>query len=338
MQITATQSPATLLRAPGLAAPEPPKAGEVPFDRFEFAESLVASATYGFNKVKAKWLRDLTGGLGDQPKVKLERPLVCIQGFRSKPGGFKPLLEHLTSDGLNGRSAYYVKNGNFFLDPGCQQRVEVPDPDTKVFRVLPNDRLQSWQTTADQLKVEFDAIKALCGPTKMDILAHSMGGLSVRAYLDKYDDQVGKLLMVGTPHRGTRNAEFARQILAHNVGWAMQIGGLTQFAAPAVELMRSVDEEPEANPALQALNSRWETQKAKTEGALTIGSSCFLTPGYANRTGWGQGDALVETSALQIEGMETKVLPGRGTKVHHTLPTDDEVFGEMTKFFGWAST
>ena len=308
-------------------------------ETFEMVESLVSGLGYKLHKFKAKKIRDLSGGLSDQVKVKIERPLVCVQGFRSKPGGFKPLMDHFTEDGHNGGQAYYVKNGRFYLEPECIQPLPEnhTDPNAKVFRVIPNDRFQSFEVCADQLEQEFQAIKQFTGEPKLDILAHSMGGLSVRRYLDKYDDQVGKLLMLGTPQRGTRNANFARKVIAHDVGWAVSIGGITPAAAAAVEMLRSLDEGPEANEFLKAMNDRLPQQLAKAEKAMTIGANCFLTPRAGNRTGWGGGDALVEASALTLPGLDTKIFSGRGTKIHHTLPTDDEIYQEMVEFYDWTA-
>lgn len=325
-------------KRPARQAPGAPSPSDVEkLDTFETTQAVTSSIGYKFHKIKAKILRSAGSGLSDQPKAKLQRPLVCVQGFRSKPGGFTPLLDHLTQDGENGGRAYYVKGGEFFADAACEQAIakDFQDPEAKVFRIVPHERMQSFDVTADQLDVELEAIKKFSGQETVDVLAHSMGGLSVRRYLDKHAGKLGKLMMVGTPHNGTKNAAFARKVIAHNVGWAMSIGGLTQFAAPAVEIMRSVAEAPDANPFLEEMNARWPQQEAKTEGALTIGASGFLTPTFENKSGWGAGDGLVEESAVKLAGAKVKILQGGGTKVHHTLPTDDEVYGEMLEFFAW---
>lgn len=325
-------------RSPRPAPAAPPADQVEPLETLELTQSLVAAVGYKIHKAKAKMIRDWTGGLSDQPRVRLDRPLVCVQGFRSKPGGFTPLLDHLTAEGSgNGEHAYYVKDGRFYLEPECQNPLPegATDPKARVFRVIPRHRLQSFEVTADQLAVEMAAIKSFTGQPKLDVLAHSMGGLSVRRYLDKHSDQMGRLMMLGTPHRGTRNAAFARKVIAHDIGWAMSLGGLTPFAGPAVELLRSLDEEPGANPFLEEMNQRAPQQLAQVEEAVTIGGQHFLTPRFGNVTGWGLGDALVERSALELPGVELKILSGRGTKVHHTLPTDDDVFQEMVSFYGW---
>lgn len=310
-----------------------------PLDTFETFQGVSSAVTYKLQKMKAKLARKISSPLSDQPKVGLKKPLVCVQGFRSKPGGFRPLLDHLTEGGRNGGAPYYVQGGKFFHDPECETQVGSDELDggKKIFRVVPFNREQSFEVKADQLVKEMEAITQLTGEKEPDVLAHSMGGLSVRRYLDKNPVRLGKVMMLGTPHKGTKNADFARKVLAHNVGWALSIGGISQIAAPAVEALRAVDAEEGANPFLDQMNERWPQQEAKTEGALTIGGAGYTTPTHHDENGYGDGDALIETSALKLPGAKVKVMDGGGTKLHHTLPTDPEIFSEMISFFDWAA-
>lgn len=53
-------------------------------------------------------------------------------------------------------------------------------------------------------------IKKRTGATKVNIVAHSMGGLIARAYIqsNNYNNDVDKLIMLGTPHYGSVNAYY----------------------------------------------------------------------------------------------------------------------------------
>ncbi|OGG51387.1 hypothetical protein A2704_03395 [Candidatus Kaiserbacteria bacterium RIFCSPHIGHO2_01_FULL_54_36b] len=66
----------------------------------------------------------------------------------------------------------------------------------------------SNRTTADLLKAKIEEIKPICGCTKVDIVAHSMGGLVARYYIqsDDYDNDVDQLIFLGTPHLGAPKA------------------------------------------------------------------------------------------------------------------------------------
>ena len=48
------------------------------------------------------------------------------------------------------------------------------------------------------------------GYQKVNIIAHSMGGLLARAYIQSndYQNDVENLIMVGTPHKGSPNAYY----------------------------------------------------------------------------------------------------------------------------------
>ncbi|MEK7625220.1 MAG: hypothetical protein AAB467_02600, partial [Patescibacteria group bacterium] len=62
--------------------------------------------------------------------------------------------------------------------------------------------------TAELLKLKISAVKQICGCNKVDLVAHSMGGLVARQYIegDNYDNDVGKLIFLATPHKGASKA------------------------------------------------------------------------------------------------------------------------------------
>lgn len=63
-------------------------------------------------------------------------------------------------------------------------------------------------TTAQLLKAKIDEVKNICGCAKVDLVAHSMGGLVARQYMQSgaYEDDVDQLIFLGTPHRGAPKA------------------------------------------------------------------------------------------------------------------------------------
>jgi len=60
------------------------------------------------------------------------------------------------------------------------------------------------ETNARKLKLDIDAVKAETGALKVILIAHNMGGLVSRAYIEgsSYDSDVDTLLTVGSPHLG----------------------------------------------------------------------------------------------------------------------------------------
>jgi pimeloyl-ACP methyl ester carboxylesterase len=73
---------------------------------------------------------------------------------------------------------------------------------------FPYDWHLSNAITATLLKNKITDVKAICGCDKVDIVAHSMGGLVARAYIQsaEYRHDVRKLIFLGTPQMGAPNA------------------------------------------------------------------------------------------------------------------------------------
>lgn len=69
---------------------------------------------------------------------------------------------------------------------------------------FPYNWRESNVDTAISLKLKIEEVKGICGCDKVDLVAHSMGGLVARQYIqsDAYDDDVDQLIFLGTPHLG----------------------------------------------------------------------------------------------------------------------------------------
>lgn len=72
---------------------------------------------------------------------------------------------------------------------------------------FPYDWRLNLDDTKDLLKQKIDEVKAQTGSNKVDIIAHSMGGLLVKDYINQYGkDSIDKLIFIGTPHLGAPKA------------------------------------------------------------------------------------------------------------------------------------
>lgn len=56
---------------------------------------------------------------------------------------------------------------------------------------------------AKELKWATEIVSRLSGDAQVDLVAHSKGGLDARKYLEDPQEKVGKLITIGTPHRGS---------------------------------------------------------------------------------------------------------------------------------------
>jgi|GEM_PF-2474155 len=75
---------------------------------------------------------------------------------------------------------------------------------------FPYDWRLDLDETKDLLKQKIDAVKAQTGASKVNLVAHSMGGLLVKDYLSQYGkSSVDKLIFVGTSHLGAPKAAKA---------------------------------------------------------------------------------------------------------------------------------
>ena len=76
-------------------------------------------------------------------------------------------------------------------------------------------RLDIDEAAEEYLEEVIDYAKIRSGMGKVNIVAHSMGGLVTRAYIQsdryKYKDDIDKLAMVGTPNKGSANAYYLWQ-------------------------------------------------------------------------------------------------------------------------------
>lgn len=101
---------------------------------------------------------------------------------------------------------------------------------------------QSNKTTAEQLKTKVAEILQSTGATKVDVIAHSMGGLSSRYYA-KYlqgDVNIDAWVSVGGPNHGTEWAKNCADALC--VG--MRVG--STFLTNTTDGLNHGDETPDA--------------------------------------------------------------------------------------------
>lgn len=132
---------------------------------------------------------------------------------------------------ISGELAFRIRNRPVIVVPGIlgseqKDGVWVMDPILHVYDNLldtfrangyidgvdlfpfPYQWRQSNVITAIQLKNRINYAKAICGCDKVNIVAHSMGGLVARQYIesDNFQSDVDQLIFLGTPHLGAPNA------------------------------------------------------------------------------------------------------------------------------------
>jgi len=271
--------------------------------------------------------------LSDAPIVRLEDPFLIAPGWTTQPEKFDNLVGHLLKDKANGERAVYLKEGQAYSDKECSVPTEITEAD-KVFVAVYDSTLSPPHKTAGQLDKAVEMIKSVQGE-KVDVLGYSLGAIAVRKMLDDQLEPVDQVAFLGTGHQGSRFAALANYIVRRDIKFAMKLANIDATHLPAMEWMMPVDpKNPEASPKLSALNANLDRQRSQTTDMISIGSEGFstITKSWGGVEG---GDGLVQNSSLDLAGVPTVKLPGRGNKQHGNLPSDTDAFKELMSYFHW---
>lgn len=124
-----------------------------------------------------------------------EKPLLLVHGYMDTTASswWDELEENLTAHGYDHDDIYQAElsSGSVFSSlPGSN--------------MIPGTTVDAPDSYADELAPQIEAI-AERYEDEVTILAHSMGGLDARYYIEAMDgdDYVDTLVTVGTPHQGT---------------------------------------------------------------------------------------------------------------------------------------
>jgi triacylglycerol esterase/lipase EstA (alpha/beta hydrolase family) len=114
----------------------------------------------------------------DPPPARIEIPVLLLHGV-------------LCNAGVWARMARFLA------------RIGVPG----VYSLSYGPPLASIETFAEQVAQKIDAIRAATGAHSVMIVAHSMGGVVIRAYIRKHGiGKLARVLTIGSPHHGSMHA------------------------------------------------------------------------------------------------------------------------------------
>jgi pimeloyl-ACP methyl ester carboxylesterase len=131
--------------------------------------------------------------LGEVTLTVRPRPVVMVHGFGATWQAWQTYLGpdgYLASIGVAG---YAVGDGQI---PGAMNTGNLLNPPGRTNTIAENAAI---------VKQVIDGVKKSTGAEKVDLIAHSMGGLISRYYIDRVMEgrDVGQLIMLGTPQNGT---------------------------------------------------------------------------------------------------------------------------------------
>lgn len=117
----------------------------------------------------------------DPPPAPSQAPILLIHGVLCNAGVWHPFKRWLEDRGI-----------------------------TAVYTLSYGPPLASIELFADQAAGKIDAILAATGARKVIVVAHSMGGLVMRAYLRRFGgSKIARLVTIATPHEGSVHAWIA---------------------------------------------------------------------------------------------------------------------------------
>ncbi len=270
------------------------------------------------------------------PKVELERPLVMVPGYRSKADCFDSMANTLIQDGQNGGRWYLLEDGAVFDSENLDQSLLVIPENARVFVTRFEGNVEAPDQAAGTLSGYIGQVTEATGQEKVDVQGYSMGGLISRGHLDQQDDpKVGKLMQVGTPNQGSELARLATLYLEERPDEFGEVGSFEKNMVDGNDHAAASWLQPvgEANPRLQELNSRWETQREKLEGFLVVGSDSKRTLGP--NLSLERGDGIVHAQSLNLPGEQPVMLDPELRLAHGELMHSPQVFQEAQSFFGW---
>ncbi len=117
------------------------------------------------------------------------------------------VLNILVGNVIKRIQALIVFDTNIFEDLSLDLQNKSNYQENQNLFFFPYDWRLDLSQTKDLLKQKIDEVKDQTGAQKVNIIAHSMGGLLVKDYLNSYGkNSVDKLIFVGTPHLGAPKA------------------------------------------------------------------------------------------------------------------------------------
>ncbi|MHA1623925.1 MAG: esterase/lipase family protein [Promethearchaeota archaeon] len=155
----------------------------------------------GFSKIKCSHFRDTLKKKRKPTELALrkvvpEYPLILLHGYWNAPIVWKKFVMFFEANG-------YVKDTNLFLFDGRGDKKTPANIDIQI--------------NAKKLEALVQQVLTSTGKTKVNLVAHSMGGLISRWYIEQLggNDKVHKLIMLGTPNHGSAYLPLLTRIVGY---------------------------------------------------------------------------------------------------------------------------
>ena len=160
--------------------------------------------------VSSSWSMPFRRLRSDLQRLSGQIPVLLVHGYGCNSGYWRPLSRHLRAAGISHHAVD--------LEP----------------------ILSSIDAYVPQIAAALETLRCASGQSQVIVVAHSMGGLVMRAYQSLHGcDRIVRLITLGTPHHGTGLAQFGVGISARQMRWAD--GGVEGNANPWLGNLREVE-------------------------------------------------------------------------------------------------
>ena len=248
----------------------------------------------------------------------LPRPVLFLHGYNAAVTEFCEMVSWLSGCEAN------RDGGRLGLD-----NLDGIDCRSRLFRL---EFTTPYQRVSDNVLEISAAVEAICRAVrcgKIDVVAHSKGGLDVRAYLDEDNSRVARVVTIATPHKGAELADMCCR-------FRQKLGGERLACDDNImrlEMLREffVDETDDNgcpnNEFLQRLNANWQRQCGQTRFLALggVGIPTFISGGLTFN-----GDGIVTfASATALPGAEIGEIKG---VIHSHLPATVAAMEQTASF------
>jgi pimeloyl-ACP methyl ester carboxylesterase len=259
------------------APPRPPEDDPLSADQFSF----------DFPSVHAQQPTDEIYEMPSERAPKLNRPVLLVHGFNGHAENWSQMKTWFVRDGQN-------------IDGGVVNGKTLPDANANVFSMEFSRPFNPVSNNASELRQAIDKICAATGAEEIDVVAHSMGGLDARLYLDQGNEKINKLMMVATPNHGSVLADI--ELTFRELGLPIKPPTDDPLVRQALTDLSEV--RGDNNPLLKQLNKNWDRQKQRADMCIITGNGF---PTLSSRfTMTIKGDSVVSRASAEMPGIPSK--------------------------------
>lgn len=207
--------------------------------------------------------------------------VLVLPGLCEKGEHLKGVIDHLSQGGNNQHGG--ILNARFMKDYPLERIAHMSNAELRqALQLNPEGNLFAMTYTkndnpiaknAGEVKWATEVVARLTGDQQVDLVAHSKGGLDARKYLEDPQEKVGKLITIGTPHRGSWLA--LPEVLTGGIFGKLFLGkdgaGGTQDLMP--QWLNDILQRLNDNQGLQESRADIFSIATKGDGVVDLGSA-----------------------------------------------------------------